>query len=156
MQVHQSAFRSVLTCARTVYRTEGLVAFYVSYPTTLLMSVPFTAVQFTVYEHVKRTLNPSGTYSPGTHVLAGGFAGAVAAAATTPLDVAKTILQTRGTAGDAELRRVAGVGDVVRDMAKGFCFMLFVALNVEWHLPVSQKIYAGQLFVWLLFYQLRI
>ena len=42
MQVHESQFRSVFTCARTVYRTEGLNAFYISYPTTLTMTVPFT------------------------------------------------------------------------------------------------------------------
>ncbi|KAI0821571.1 mitochondrial carrier [Irpex lacteus] len=58
MQMHQSEFRSALTCARTVYRTEGLNAFYVSYPTTLTMTVPFTAVQFTVYEQLKTLLNP--------------------------------------------------------------------------------------------------
>ena len=80
MQVHQSEFRSALSCARTVYRTEGLSAFYVSYPTTLTMTVPFTAVQFTVYEQIKTLLNPSGAYSPATHILAGGLAGAVARA----------------------------------------------------------------------------
>lgn len=48
MQVHQSEFRSVFTALRVVYQKEGLAAFYVSYPTTLTMSVPFTAAQFTV------------------------------------------------------------------------------------------------------------
>src|SRR4051794_868852 len=92
MQVHESQFRSVFTCARVVYQTEGLAAFYVSYPTTLTMSIPFTAVQFTVYEQIKKLLNPSGQYSPVTHMVAGGIAGAVAAGVTTPLDVAKTML----------------------------------------------------------------
>ena len=40
MQVHQSEFRSIFTCARTVFRKEGISAFYVSYPTTLTMTVP--------------------------------------------------------------------------------------------------------------------
>ncbi|KAK7686406.1 hypothetical protein QCA50_010630 [Cerrena zonata] len=108
MQVHKSEFRSALTCARTVYRTEGLSAFYISYPTTLMMSVPFTAVQFTVYEQLKTLLNPSGVYSPVTHMLSGGLAGAVAGAVTTPLDVAKTILQTRGASSDKEIRHAKG------------------------------------------------
>lgn len=125
MQVHQSEFRSALACARTVYRNEGLSAFYVSYPTTLTMTVPFTAVQFTVYEQIKALLNPSGAYSPATHIVAGGLAGAVAGAATTPLDVAKTLLQTRGTSGDAEIRHCRGLADAFRiiwrrDGAKGF------------------------------------
>jgi solute carrier family 25 (mitochondrial iron transporter), member 28/37 len=114
MQVHESQFRSVLGCARTVYRTEGLHAFYVSYPTTLTMTVPFTAVQFTVYEQIKALLNPKGAYSPMTHIVSGGIAGAVAAAVTTPLDVAKTLLQTRGTSTDPEIRRASGMRDAFR------------------------------------------
>jgi solute carrier family 25 iron transporter 28/37 len=109
MQVHESAFRSVWGCARSVYAAEGLSAFYVSYPTTLAMTVPFTAAQFSVYEHLKRVLNPGGAYSPLTHIVAGGTAGGVAAALTTPLDVAKTLLQTRGTSRDAEIRGCRGM-----------------------------------------------
>lgn len=114
MQVHRSEFRSVFTALRVVYQTEGLAAFYVSYPTTLTMSVPFTAVQFTVYEHMKKLLNPSGDYSPITHMIAGGMAGGVAAGVTTPLDVAKTLLQTRGSSHDSEIRRVGGMLDALR------------------------------------------
>lgn len=125
MQIHQSEFRSIVTCARTVYAKEGLAAFYISYPTTLTMSVPFTAVQFTVYEHLKKALNPSNTYSPLTHVVCGGTAGAIAAGITTPLDVAKTLLQTRGTSTDPEIRNARGMADAfrliwARDGARGF------------------------------------
>lgn len=125
MQVHESQFRSVSTCARTVYQTEGLQAFYVSYPTTLTMTVPFTAVQFTVYEQIKSFLNPSGVYSPATHIISGGLSGAVAGAVTTPLDVAKTLLQTRGASTDSEIRHASGMKDAFRiiwkrDGLKGF------------------------------------
>jgi solute carrier family 25 iron transporter 28/37 len=89
MQIKNSPYRNVIQCAKTVYAREGLAAFYVSYPTTLTMSVPFTAVQFSVYESLKSLLNPDGSYSPLTHCVSGGVAGAVAAAVTTPLDVAK-------------------------------------------------------------------
>jgi len=125
MQVHQSQFRSVWTCAASVYRAEGLAAFYVSYPTTLAISIPFNAIQFTVYEHIKKFANPRNEYSPQTHIAAGGIAGAVAAAVTTPLDVAKTILQTRGTSTEADIRNVGGMMDAfkviwTRDGIKGF------------------------------------
>ncbi|TFK94183.1 mitochondrial carrier [Polyporus arcularius HHB13444] len=125
MQVHKSEFRSAFTCARTVYANEGLSAFYVSYPTTLTMTIPFTAVQFTVYEQLKTFLNPNGEYSPSTHMVAGGLAGAVGGAVTTPLDVAKTILQTRGTSHDPEIRHCRGLADAFRiiwqrDGLKGF------------------------------------
>lgn len=56
-------------------------------------------------------LNPSGVYSPLTHVTAGGIAGAVAAAVTTPLDVCKTLLQTRGSSDDAAIRKARGMSD---------------------------------------------
>jgi solute carrier family 25 iron transporter 28/37 len=92
MQIRNSPHRTVMACARSVYRSEGLAAFYVSYPTTITMTVPFTAVQFSAYEFLKGVLNPDGGYSPMTHVTAGGIAGGIAAAVTTPLDVAKVSL----------------------------------------------------------------
>ena len=114
MQVHDSQFRTVSEAARTVYRTEGLRAFYLSYPTTLVMTVPFTAVQFSTYEFFKKIFNPTDQYSPSTHVLAGGIAGGVGGAVTTPLDVAKTLLQTRGTSQDPEIRQARGLADAFR------------------------------------------
>lgn len=114
MQMHNSEFRSVFTCARTVFRNEGLAAFYISYPTTLTMTVPFTAAQFTVYEHVKKLLNPRNEYSPMSHIISGGIAGGVAAGLTTPLDVAKTLLQTRGTSQEPDIRSARGMFDAFR------------------------------------------
>jgi solute carrier family 25 iron transporter 28/37 len=114
MQIQGSPYRNVVDAARRVYAAEGLSAFYVSYPTTLTMSVPFTAVQFSAYESLKTFLNPSGAYSPITHVTAGGIAGGLAAAVTTPLDVAKTLLQTRGTSTDPRIRNARGMGEALR------------------------------------------
>ncbi|KAF2129947.1 asparaginyl-tRNA synthetase [Dothidotthia symphoricarpi CBS 119687] len=109
MQLHGSIYKSVPHCAREVFRTEGLAAFYVSYPTTLCMTVPFTALQFMSYESLSKVMNPTGRYDPYTHCFAGGIAGGFAAGLTTPLDVIKTLLQTRGNARDAELRNVSGL-----------------------------------------------
>jgi len=114
MQVHGSVFNGVRECFRNVYKAEGLSAFYVSYPTTLSITVPFTAVQFSTYEFIKDRLNPSNVYSPITHATAGGLAGAVAAAVTTPLDVCKTLLQTRGTSDDPTIRNARGMADAAR------------------------------------------
>ncbi|ROT42692.1 mitochondrial carrier [Sodiomyces alkalinus F11] len=110
MQMRDSAkmYRSMVDCAKYVYRTEGLGAFYVSYPTTLSMTVPFTALQFLAYESISTVMNPTKHYDPATHCVAGGVAGGFAAALTTPMDVIKTMLQTRGTATDPELRSVNG------------------------------------------------
>ena len=109
MQVHGSVHRTMVQCARDVYRAEGLQAFYVSYPTTLCMTVPFTAMQFVAYESISKVMNPNQEYDPLTHCVAGGLAGAVAAGVTTPLDVVKTLLQTRGLAENHEIRSVRGL-----------------------------------------------
>jgi len=125
MQVHGSIYNSIGQCARAVYRNEGFRAFYVSYPTTLAMTVPFTALQFTAYESLTQVMQRRSGYDPLTHCTAGGLAGGIAAAATTPLDVIKTLLQTRGNATDPELRNANGFMSAARiiarrDGAKGF------------------------------------
>lgn len=114
MQLQGNNYTSVLNCARELYKNEGLRTFFVSYPTTLTMTVPFTAIQFATYEWAKKLLNPSDSYSPLTHVVAGGCAGATAAALTTPLDVAKTLLQTRGCSSDPIIRDAKGMGQAFK------------------------------------------
>ncbi|RYP32672.1 hypothetical protein DL767_005074 [Monosporascus sp. MG133] len=110
MQIQNSSkvYRSMFDCAKYVYRNEGLSAFYISYPTTLSMTVPFTALQFLAYESISTVMNPSKQYDPFTHCTAGAVAGGFAAALTTPMDVIKTMLQTRGSATESELRSVNG------------------------------------------------
>uniref|UniRef100_A0A8C5MWN5 Mitoferrin-1 n=1 Tax=Leptobrachium leishanense TaxID=445787 RepID=A0A8C5MWN5_9ANUR len=95
MQMYNSPYRSMLDCIRTVGRTEGVGAFYRSYTTQLIMNVPFQAIHFIMYEFTQERLNPQRQYHPGTHIVSGAIAGAVAAAATTPLDVCKTLLNTQ-------------------------------------------------------------
>ncbi|KAL8746837.1 MAG: hypothetical protein Q9190_001197 [Brigantiaea leucoxantha] len=109
MQVYGSEYRSIGQCARAVYKNEGFWAFYISYPTTLCMTVPFTALYVTAYESMSKVMNPSKVYDPVTHCTAGALAGAFAAGLTTPLDVVKTLLQTRGTARDADIRSARGL-----------------------------------------------
>jgi solute carrier family 25 iron transporter 28/37 len=75
------------------------------------MSIPFTAVQFSTYEELKRLANPVDAYSPVTHVVCGGISGAFGAAVTTPLDVCKTLLQTKGTSTNPEIRNCRGMLD---------------------------------------------
>jgi solute carrier family 25 iron transporter 28/37 len=116
MQIKDSRniYRSVMECAQYVYRMEGLGAFYISYPTTLSMTVPFTALQFLAYESLSTVMNPTKRYDPWTHCVAGAIAGGFAAAFTTPMDVIKTMLQTRGTAHDIDLRNVNGFAEGCR------------------------------------------
>jgi solute carrier family 25 iron transporter 28/37 len=99
MQVHGST-GTVWSCARNIMRQEGPSGFFVSYPTTLILNVPFHMIQFPVYEACRALLNTENQYSPAAHIIAGGVAGGTAAFCTTPIDVIKTTLQTRNLAGE--------------------------------------------------------
>ncbi|XP_005144128.2 mitoferrin-2 isoform X1 [Melopsittacus undulatus] len=95
MQMYNSPYQRVMDCVRAVWRNEGAGAFYRSYTTQLTMNIPFQAIHFMTYEFLQEQLNPHRQYNPGSHVVSGACAGAVAAAATTPLDVCKTLLNTQ-------------------------------------------------------------
>ncbi|KAM4612048.1 mitoferrin-2-like [Polymixia lowei] len=95
MQMYGSPYRSVLGCIGAVLKHEGPTAFYRSYTTQLTMNVPFQALHFMTYEYLQELLNPHRHYNPSSHVVSGALAGALAAAATTPLDVCKTLLNTQ-------------------------------------------------------------
>lgn len=54
-------------------------------------------------------MNKERRYNPPVHVLAGGAAGAAAAAITTPLDVVKTLLNTQETGSKGMVQAVRQV-----------------------------------------------
>ncbi|CAB1338484.1 unnamed protein product [Coregonus sp. 'balchen'] len=95
LQMYNSPYRGVMDCVRAVWQSEGAAAFYRSYTTQLTMNVPFQALHFMTYEYLQELLNPHRQYNPSSHMVSGGLAGAIAAAATTPLDVCKTLLNTQ-------------------------------------------------------------
>ncbi|KAG9464537.1 mitoferrin-2 [Eleutherodactylus coqui] len=95
MQMYNSPYQRVTDCMRAVWRNEGAGAFYRSYTTQLTMNIPFQAIHFMAYEFLQEHLNPQRQYNPSSHMVSGACAGAVAAAATTPLDVCKTLLNTQ-------------------------------------------------------------
>ncbi|NWJ04149.1 MFRN1 protein, partial [Crypturellus undulatus] len=117
MQMFNSPYKSVLACVRTVRRTEGLGAFYRSYTTQLTMNVPFQAIHFITYEFMQERINPRREYRPRSHIVSGAVAGAVAAAATTPLDVCKTLLNTQEDEALSSARvrgRLSGMANAFR------------------------------------------
>ncbi|XP_041866159.1 mitoferrin-2 isoform X3 [Melanotaenia boesemani] len=121
MQMYNSPYRGVLDCVRAIWQKEGPAAFYRSYTTQLTMNVPFQALHFMTYEYLQELLNPHRQYNPSSHMLSGALAGAVAAAATTPLDVCKTLLNTQefvavGSSGQSQgaHRQISGLAHAFR------------------------------------------
>jgi solute carrier family 25 S-adenosylmethionine transporter 26 len=94
--VHASAGEAV----RALLRERGLRGLYTGFASTVMREVPFDALEFALYEFARREFlrrsrkrAPSGLDS----ALLGAIVGGAAAAATTPLDVAKTRLMTQTT-----------------------------------------------------------
>jgi solute carrier family 25 iron transporter 28/37 len=122
LQVYNSPYKSCMDCIKQVYRTEGGSAFYRSYTTQLTMNVPFQSIHFMTYEIMQTWTNKERCYNPAAHMVSGAVAGAVAAAATTPLDVCKTLLNTQETAVSGLFQaakavyRLQGFGGYLRGM----------------------------------------
>lgn len=114
MQI-SAGYKNIFSCFANILKNEGIKAFYLSYPTTLVMNIPYTLAHFTGYETFKFLLHdayghPEDDHHDRTHTLkhlvAGGAAGALAAVVSNPFDVMKTRLQTQGPKEYAGLRDV--------------------------------------------------
>jgi len=103
-QIVNSPYKGVMDCMRRVMEEEGVRAFYRSYKTTLLMNIPFMSTQVATYESTKILMGAEEEDTLTIQLTAGGIAGALAAAITTPLDVVKTRLQTEGVTSKTTYR----------------------------------------------------
>ena len=88
-------YKGVFDCLHKIVKYEGIRALFVSFPTTLLMNIPYGGVMVAANESLKTVLNPSGERNIPAFFVSGGAAGGLAALVTNPLDVAKTRLQTQ-------------------------------------------------------------
>lgn len=102
---------SFSTAVRAIWAEKGVRGFYQGYTGQIARDVPFRAIQMVTYELIKDAYYPARvrmgwhndatdrTLSGGEGAVLGGFASAVTAAATTPLDVIKTRLMTNSAYG---------------------------------------------------------
>ncbi|KAI7876460.1 mitochondrial carrier [Lichtheimia hyalospora FSU 10163] len=90
MQTKQ--FTATSDAVKHVIRTEGILGFYRGFLSTVAREIPFTCIQFPLYEYFKRqyAIHKNRRIEPYEAALWGSLAGGVAAAITTPLDVCKT------------------------------------------------------------------
>lgn len=121
LQMYNSPYRGAINCARTVYRKEGIKAFYRSYTTQLSMNVPFQVTHFVGYEFLQDHMNYERKYDPISHMLSGAGAGCIASVITNPLDVAKTLLNTRLQHKQlSNDQRISGVVHAMRTIYKTY------------------------------------
>ena len=101
-QRRQAGFHnSSLYIVRTILKTEGVSGLYRGYLTTVYREIPFSFIQFPLWEGAKSwwSEKQERPVSPWQSAVCGALSGGIAAALTTPLDVAKTriMLADRGS-----------------------------------------------------------
>ncbi|KAI8324187.1 S-adenosylmethionine mitochondrial carrier protein [Martensiomyces pterosporus] len=96
---------------RGTYRSEGVLGFYRGYLTQVVREIPFTCIQFPIYEYLKHwyAQKQGRKIKSWEAAVCGSFAGGTAAAVTTPLDVVKTrvMLSTKGMGAHVEYSGIA-------------------------------------------------
>jgi len=105
-------YSSTMDCITRTYGSEGIMAFYRSLPSTLIMECPFYGILVASNESLKLAFRMEGSSreagrsGPAWHFTSAGISGIIACATTQPLDVIKTRLQTqevlRDMANDSE------------------------------------------------------
>ncbi len=87
-----SVGNSSLSIIKDVLNSEGPRGLYRGYLTTVLREIPFSFIQFPLWEFLKRqvSVKTGSEPTPIQSSLCGAISGGFAAAVTTPLDVAKT------------------------------------------------------------------
>jgi solute carrier family 25 iron transporter 28/37 len=85
--------------ARSILRREGAAALFRSLPTTLAMNLPFGSILVAANESFKHSMGLEESSDERSvlpwYFVSAGVSGGIAAAATQPLDVIKTRLQTQ-------------------------------------------------------------
>ncbi|PNS20985.1 hypothetical protein CAC42_3322 [Sphaceloma murrayae] len=91
-------YKSTWHALRTIIRTEGAAELFSGYKATLARDLPFSAIQFAVYEQEQKLAKAwVGKKDIGLplEIITGASAGGLAGVLTCPLDVVKTRIQTQ-------------------------------------------------------------
>ncbi|KAK4054261.1 S-adenosylmethionine transporter [Microbotryomycetes sp. JL201] len=128
--------------AKSVWTAQGLAGFYRGFGSTVAREIPFTCLQFPLYERLKLFLARRRTQSgqvkdlPSIEAAAcGSLAGGVAAGLTTPLDVCKTRIMLSGRTD----MRPAADGSVARQ----YPYSLFKTLGIIYRQEGLRVLFSG-------------
>ncbi|KAF9305493.1 mitochondrial aspartate-glutamate transporter agc1 [Mortierella antarctica] len=111
--------------AVTIVRNLGVMGLYKGASACLLRDIPFSAIYFPVYAHLKKDLfqeGPEHRLTIGELLMAGAIAGMPAAYFTTPADVIKTRLQVEAKKGQSTYH---GIADAARKIYREEGFRAF-------------------------------
>merc|ERR1712113_5037 len=102
-------YASTSEAIASTYKNGGLRAFYMGYTTTVMREIPFSFIQFPIWEGLKKAWGSfrGRETNPAEGATAGSIAGAIASALTTPLDVAKTRIMLEKP-GDGQMKKYTG------------------------------------------------
>ena len=93
--VQAGIYKNVFHAAKSIVAAAGVRGLFTGFLPTILEDVPDMAVKFAVYETLRKVhvnMHDGRPANIAEDLIMGGFAGAAAAAATTPLDVVKTVM----------------------------------------------------------------
>lgn len=119
---------------RQIFSTHGVRGFFQGYGSLVLRELPFDAIQFPLYEVLKKRWarrTASGKLELWQSSLCGSAAGGVAAAVTTPLDVVKTRLMTQSPGPGGYKGIVDGLTRIAREEG-GSALLSGLAPRVMW------------------------
>uniref|UniRef100_A0A060TBE8 Putative mitochondrial carrier protein PET8 n=1 Tax=Blastobotrys adeninivorans TaxID=409370 RepID=A0A060TBE8_BLAAD len=117
---HSSSLASLKSILRNTSGEGVWLGLYRGWGSTILREIPFTAIQFPLYEYLKKTRARSlgiDVVEPHEGAVCGMIAGGTAAALTTPLDVLKTRIMLH--------QNRMGLWDVSRDLWRNEGFSAF-------------------------------
>lgn len=129
---------------KSTYQSEGLQGFYRGYFSMIAREIPFSVIQFPLWEFLKhKSFERSGQPATAAQsALCAAMAGGVAAALTTPLDVVKTriMLAQKGTE-EARGNVISVIQCLLREKGVAGLFVGFVPR--VWLMAVGGAIFLG-------------
>lgn len=121
--------------AKIAAEPGGLWTFYTGYWTTVAREIPFSFIQFPLYEGMKKMwrLAQGSDTSPAQGAACGSAAGAIASAVTTPLDVIKTRLMLgQKSAGGQAYTSTLQTGQLIVAEEGGLALFRGIGPRVGW------------------------